>query len=326
MSLKSMSNYKLSEFLRNKAKRFYPKRILFPEYYDERILKAAEIIEREKISKCVFVADKKINGFETIIIDEVKDRVADIYSEIKKVSREESYRAIENISIFLVSLLMGGYADGMVSGATLPSRDLLRAALSMRKLYPGIIPISSCFLIEIPGSPYGSDGVFVFADCALNPDPSPQILANIANSAAKVMRYIIEREPFVAMLSYSTNGSGGEYPSIEKVRKAVSIAKEKFRDIKIDGEMQVDAALVEWVGKKKFPSSPVCGRANVLVFPDLNSGNIAYKLVERLCNAKAIGPIVSGLNPPINDLSRGCSVDDIVDVCAVTVIQSNLIK
>ena len=136
-----MSNYKLPEFLRNKVKRFYPKRILFPEYYDERILKAAEIIEREKIAKCVFVADKKINGFETIIIDEVKDRVADIYSEIKKVKRDESYKAIENISFFSVSLLMGGYADGMVSGATFPSSEVLKAVLSMRKIYPGITPV-----------------------------------------------------------------------------------------------------------------------------------------------------------------------------------------
>jgi len=321
-----MSDYKLSEFLRNKAKRFYPKKILFPEYYDERILKAAEIIEREKIAKCVFVADRKIDGFETIIIDEVKDKVADIYSEIKKVKRDESYKAIENISFFSVSLLMGGYGDGMVSGATLPSGEVLRAVLSMRKIYPGITPGSSCFLMEIPNSSYGSDGIFVFADCALNPDPSPLILANIANSAAKVMRDIIEKVPFVAILSYSTNGSGGTHPSVEKVRKAVSIAKEKFKDILIDGEMQGDAALVEWVGKKKFPNSPVCGKANVLIFPDLNSGNIAYKLVERLCSAKAIGPIVNGLNPPVNDLSRGCSVDDIIDVCAVTVIQTNLVK
>ena len=319
-----MSDYKLSKFLRNKAKKFYPERILFPEYYDERILKAAEIIEREKIAKCVFVADRKIDGFETIIIDEVKDKVADIYSEIKKVKRDESYKAIENISFFSVSLLMGGYGDGMVSGATLPSGEVLRAVLSMRKIYPGITPVSSCFLMEIPNSSYGSDGIFVFADCALNPDPSPLILANIANSAAKVMRDIIEKVPFVAILSYSTNGSGGTHPSVEKVRKAVSIAKEKFKDILIDGEMQGDAALVEWVGKKKFPNSPVCGKANVLIFPDLNSGNIAYKLVERLCSAKAIGPIVNGLNPPINDLSRGCSVDDIVDVCATTVIQANL--
>jgi phosphate acetyltransferase len=321
-----MSDYKISEFLRNKAKKFYPKRILFPEYYDERILKAAEIIEREKIAKCVFVADKKINGFETIIIDEAKDKVAEIYSEIKKVKRDESYKAIENISFFSVSLLMGGYGDGMVSGATLPSGEVLRAVLSMRKIYPGITPVSSCFLMEIPDSAYGSDGIFVFADCALNPDPSPLILANIANSAAKVMRDIIEKDPFVAILSYSTNGSGGTHPSVEKVRKAVSIAKEKFKDILIDGEMQGDAALVEWVGKKKFPDSPVCGKANVLIFPDLNSGNIAYKLVERLCNAKAIGPIVNGLNPPLNDLSRGCSVDDIVDVCAVAVIQTSLVK
>jgi len=321
-----MSDYKLSKFLRNKAKKFYPERILFPEYYDERILKAAEIIEREKIAKCVFVADRKIDGFETIIIDEVKDKVADIYSEIKKVKRDESYKAIENISFFSVSLLMGGYGDGMVSGATLPSGEVLRAVLSMRKIYPGITPVSSCFLMEIPNSSYGSDGIFVFADCALNPDPSPLILANIANSAAKVMRDIIEKVPFVAILSYSTNGSGGTHPSVEKVRKAVSIAKEKFKDILIDGEMQGDAALVEWVGKKKFPNSPVCGKANVLIFPDLNSGNIAYKLVERLCSAKAIGPIVNGLNPPVNDLSRGCSVDDIVDACAVAVIQTNLVK
>ena len=321
-----MSNYKISEFLRNKAKRFYPKRILFPEDYDERILKAAEIIEREKIAKCVFVADKKINGFETIIIDEAKDKVAEIYSEIKKVKRDESYKAIENISFFSVSLLMGGYGDEMVSGATLPSGEVIKAALSMRKIYPGIIPVSSCFLMEIPNSYYGSDGIFVFADCALNLDPSPLILANIANSAAKVMKDIVEEEPFVAILSYSTNGSGGTHPSVEKVRKAVSIAKEKFKDILIDGEMQVDAALVEWVGKKKFPDSPACGKANVLIFPDLNSGNIAYKLVERLCGTKAIGPIVNGLNPPVNDFSRGCSVDDIVDVCAVTVIQTNLVK
>lgn len=169
-----------------------------------------------------------------------------------------------------------------------------------------------------------SVGPLVFSDCAMNPEPSAAMLAQIANSAALAAEKILELKPVVAMLSFSTKGSA-DLPALVKVREAVEIVRKKFPDIVIDGELQGDAALVPWIGERKAPGSPAAGKANVLVFPDLNSGNIAYKLVERLAGAKAVGPVILGLNPPVNDLSRGCSVDDIIDLCAVCSIQTSFL-
>lgn len=211
-----------------------------------------------------------------------------------------------------------GYADGLLAGANTTTADTLKPSLYLRRLYPGIQPVTSCFFIESKLN--CEDKIFVFSDCALNPEPSPQMLAQIANSAAKAAKEILGIEPYVALLSFSTKGSA-ETPSVLKIREALNITKSKFPHLIIDGELQLDAAVIDWIGKKKAPGSEVAGKANVLIFPDLNSGNIAYKIIERFANAKAIGPIILGLNPPVNDLSRGCSVDDIIDVAAVTSIQ-----
>jgi phosphate acetyltransferase len=181
--------------------------------------------------------------------------------------------------------------------------------------------VVSCFLFEVPDKSFGENGLMVFADCGMNPDPAAPMLAQIAGAAGKTAREILGLEPRVALLSFSTKGSA-DHPSVLKVRQALEIARQKFPGLALDGELQGDAALVPWVGEKKAPGSAVAGKANVLVFPDLNSGNIAYKLVERLAGARAIGPVVLGLTPPVNDLSRGCSADDIIDMCAVTSVQA----
>ncbi|MGC8728950.1 MAG: phosphate acyltransferase [Elusimicrobiales bacterium] len=236
----------------------------------------------------------------------------------KKNIQEEAKSFISNKINFATVLVYLGYADALVAGANTSTADTLKPSLYLRKLYPGVPPVTSCFFMETKLN--GENKTFVFSDCALNPEPSPAMLAQISNSAAKAAKNILDIKPYVALLSFSTKQSANS-PSVEKVRTALEIAKSKFPDLIIDGEMQADAAIIDWIGEKKAPNSPVAGKANVLIFPDLNSGNIAYKLVERLANAKAIGPIILGLNPPVNDLSRGCSVDDIIDVTAVSSIQ-----
>jgi phosphate acetyltransferase len=239
----------------------------------------------------------------------------------KKIAPEAALPLMDKPLNLAAALLRCGRADAMVAGAAHATADVLRPALELRRLYPGIPPVVSCFLFEVPDKSFGDGGLLIFADCGMNPDPAAPMLAQIAGAAGKAAREILGLEPRVALLSFSTKGSA-EHPSVLKVRQALNIARAKFPGLAIDGELQGDAALVPWVGEKKAPGSAVAGRANVLVFPDLNSGNIAYKLVERLAGARAIGPVVLGLNPPVNDLSRGCSVDDIIDMCAVASIQA----
>ncbi|HOJ86633.1 MAG TPA: phosphate acetyltransferase [Elusimicrobiales bacterium] len=309
----------ISDFLRKKAA-LKPKRILFPESDDERIIKAAIEISNLKIAIPILLSDKKIEGLDTLDENdgEMKKRAVCFVQETKKISEEEAKSFISNKINFATVLVYLGYADALVAGANTSTADTLKPSLYLRKLYPGVPPVTSCFFMETKLN--GENKTFVFSDCALNPEPSPAMLAQISNSAAKAAKNILDIKPYVALLSFSTKQSANS-PSVEKVRTALEIAKSKFPDLIIDGEMQADAAIIDWIGEKKAPNSPVAGKANVLIFPDLNSGNIAYKLVERLANAKAIGPIILGLNPPVNDLSRGCSVDDIIDVTAVSSIQ-----
>lgn len=223
------------------------------------------------------------------------------------------------------AMLYLGKAQAMVAGSQTPTSEVLKPSLELRRLYPGIPPVTSCFIMQIKNPEYGSNGILIFADCAMNPEPSSAMLAQIAGASAKVAKQICNIEPKVAMLSFSTYGSS-EHSAAVKIKEAVEIARRKFPEFEIDGELQVDAALVPWIAEKKAAGSKVAGKANVLVFPDLNSGNIAYKLVERLADARAIGPIVLGLNPVVNDLSRGCSVEDIINICAVASIQCSLIS
>jgi phosphate acetyltransferase len=232
---------------------------------------------------------------------------------------------VENKMYLSVALLSLGYADAMVAGAVHATKDVLKPALEARKLYPGIPPVTSSFIMEIPRFSGKENVLFIFADCGLNIEPSAAVLAHIANASNSVAKEICGLDPKIAFLSFSTKGSA-QHSSIDKMKQALEITKQKFPTLKVDGELQADAAIVDWIGKAKAPESSVAGKANVLIFPDLNSGNIAYKLVERFAGAKAIGPVISGLNPPTNDLSRGCSIDDIIDSCAISSIQSNIKK
>jgi phosphate acetyltransferase len=214
-----------------------------------------------------------------------------------------------------------GDADGEVAGATGTTGDVLRAAFHTVGPAPGIKTVSSFFLMSTNTPSYGEEGVILFADCAVNPNPDPQALAEIAIATARNCKAFLAVPARVAMLSFSTKGSAS-HEDTEKVKKALEIAKAMDPELNIDGELQADAALLPAIGSKKAPGSSVAGRANVLIFPTLDAGNIAYKLVERLAGAKAIGPVIQGLAKPVNDLSRGCSIQDIVDVTAITAVQS----
>ena len=235
---------------------------------------------------------------------------------------EKALATMQDETFFGTMMMKKNAADGMVSGAIHSTADTLRPALQIIKTKPGVTTASSCFVMEIPNKAYGQDGVMIFADCAVNITPDAQQLAAIAIASAQTAKDIAEiAEPKVAMLSFSTKGSGkGEM--VDKVRQATELVKELAPELNVDGELQADAALVEKVGQLKSPGSAVAGHANVLVFPSLEAGNIGYKLVQRLAGAEAIGPVMQGLARPVNDLSRGCSVEDIVSLCALTAVQA----
>ncbi len=222
-------------------------------------------------------------------------------------------------------MIKNGDADGEVAGAMNATGDVLRPAFQFVKTLPGISVVSGAFIMILPEKKYGDDGIMIFADCAVHPNPDENQLAEIAVATAKTAKDIAGLEPRVALLSFSTKGSA-RHEMVDLVSNATQIAKSMAPELQIDGELQADAAIVESIGMKKAPGSPIGGKANVLVFPDLNSGNIAYKLVQRLANAEAIGPILQGMAAPINDLSRGCSVSDITNMIAITANQAAGIK
>jgi phosphate acetyltransferase len=218
-------------------------------------------------------------------------------------------------------MVKAGDADGMVSGAVHSTADTLRPSLQILKTAPGTKLVSAFFVMVVPNCEFGENGTFVFADCGLNQNPTPEELAAIAESSAKSFKNLVGKEPIVAMLSHSSKGSA-KHADVDKVVEATRIAKENNPELKLDGELQLDAAIVPKIGSSKAPGSDVAGKANVLIFPDLDAGNIGYKLVQRLAKAEAYGPMTQGIARPVNDLSRGCSAEDIIGVIAITAVQA----
>jgi len=303
--------------LREEAKK-NPRRIVFPESSDERVIKAVEYIQKEKIAYPILLTSDNMDIAK-------QEEFANFYYEIKKdkgVVFEEVRELMENPLYYACMMVKLGYADGFVAGAIYTSSAVIKAIINCLDVDKTINLISSCFIMVIKDCKYGENGALVYADCGVIPYPTSEQLALISISAARFTRDILGFEPRVALLSFSTKGSAsGRW--VEKVREAVEIAKSKNSGFLIDGELQADAALVEDVAKRKLSTSPVAGRANVLIFPNLDAGNICYKITQRLANARAIGPLILGTEQPCSDLSRGCDIDDIIDCTAVVVIEAN---
>ncbi|GLI50298.1 phosphotransacetylase [Tepidanaerobacter syntrophicus] len=311
------------------------KTIVLPEGSDERVISAAEIIAREKIAKVVVLAEKenleassKLESLGVQILNPKtspkSEEYANLLYELRKnkgMTLDKARELVEDPIWYGVLMVKNGDVDGMVGGAITATSDIFRPAFQIVKTAPGISVVSSAFMMIVPNCELGSAGHILFADCAINPNPDSEQLASIAISTANTWKSLMEDEPRIAMLSFSTKGSA-QNELVDKVVEATKILKQQAPDLLADGELQADAALVPQVAKLKAPDSQVAGRANVLIFPDLNAGNIGYKLVQRLAKATAIGPISQGLAAPINDLSRGCNADDIVNVVAITRLQA----
>ena len=321
--------------LKDKAKP-YKKTIVLPESEDRRTYEAAAKILKEGIANIVLVGTdedvkKHGEGLDLTGIQVVDpatsdktaayiDKLVELRSK-KGMTPEQAKEILLNQYLYYgVMMVKMGDADGMVSGACHSTADTLRPCLQILKTKPGTKLVSAFFLMEVPNCEFGENGTFVFADCGLNQDPNPEELAAIAASSAESFRSLVGAEPKVAFLSHSTKGSA-KHALVDKVVEATTIAREQNPDLKLDGEMQLDAAIVPSVGEAKAPGSEVAGHANVLIFPNLDAGNIGYKLVQRLAKAEAYGPVTQGIAAPVNDLSRGCSADDIVGVVAITAVQ-----
>lgn len=312
------------------------KTIVLPETEDVRTYEAAEAILKEGTAKLVLIGSEEevaknkgnfdISGAQ--IVDPAKSEKTESYIaklvelRQKKGMTEEQARELllTNYPYYGVMMVKMGDADGMVSGACHSTADTLRPCLQILKTKPGTKLVSAFFIMVVPDCEMGENGTFVFGDCGLNQNPSPEELAAIAISSAESFKQLVGAEPRVAMLSHSSMGSA-KHDDVTKVVEAVKIAKEEAPDLMLDGELQLDAAIVPSVGASKAPQSPVAGKANVLIFPDLDAGNIGYKLVQRLAKAEAYGPMTQGIAAPVNDLSRGCSAKDIEGVVAITAVQ-----
>lgn len=310
-------------------------RIVLPEGYEERTLKAADVALEQGLARIILIGNPDeitskssrlgLKNLERAqVVDPENHEKMDHYIEMmvelrknKGMTREEASKLIRDPLYLGVLMIKNGDADGEVSGADHATGDVLRPAFQYVKTAPGISVVSGAFIMIHPDRKFGEEGILIFADGAVHPDPTDKELAEIAVATAKTARDICGFEPRIAMLSFSTKGSA-KHAMVDKIVSAVKIAGEIAPDLMIDGELQADAALVEAIGQKKAPGSKIAGKANVLIFPNLESGNIAYKLVQRLAGAEAIGPILQGMAAPINDLSRGCSVSDIVSMIAIT--------
>lgn len=318
-------------------------KIVLPEGTEERTLHASDRLLSEEIAEIILIGNpeeiktlaqkyqlKHID--KAIIVDPLnhdkKREYTDLLYELRKnkgLTREDAEKMTEDPLYLACLMIKNGDADGEIAGAKNTTGDVLRPAFQIIKTAPGMSVVSGAFLMFTKEKSYGKDGLLVFADCAVMPNPDAKQLAEIAVATARTTQAIVGIEPKVAMLSFSTKGSAKD-PLADKVIEATRIAKEMAPDVIIDGEMQADAALVPFIGKSKAPGSPVAGNANVLVFPNLECGNISYKLVQRLGNAESVGPILQGMAAPVNDLSRGCSVEDIYKMVAICANQAIGIK
>ena len=325
-----MSSFLDSMLARAKADR---QTIVLAEGDDERTLAAAERILADDVANLVILGDAaaiQASGYDLSgadVVDprtsELRSEFADVLHELRKakgMTPEQALGLMDDVLYFGVMMVKTGRADGMVAGACHATGDVLRPSLQILRTAPGVKLVSSFFIMVVPDCDLGHEGTFLFSDCGLEIQPDAEKLAHIAVNSAKSWKTLMGVEPEVALLSHSTHGSA-KNDDAAKVVEATRIARELAPDLALDGELQLDAAIVESVGAAKAPDSPVAGHANVLVFPDLDAGNIGYKLVQRLAHAEAYGPVTQGIAAPVNDLSRGCTADDIVGVIAITCVQ-----
>ena len=313
------------------------KTIVLPESLEMRTIEATYEILKEEIANIVLIGNReeiiaKANGLDiskAIFINPASYEKMDILVEkfvelrgSKGVDAQKAKEILLNDPLYFgVLLVKCDFADGMVAGAINSTANVLRPCLQILKTAPGTKIVSTFFLMVVPDCEYGEEGIFVFSDCALNQEPSSEDLANIAKSSADSFYSFTGKEPYVAMLSHSTKGSAS-HQKVDRVTEGLKIAKENYPELRIDGELQLDAAIVPSVAVKKASESQVAGKTNVLIFPDIDAGNIGYKLVQRLAKAEAYGPITQGISKPVNDLSRGCNAKDIVGVVALTAVQA----
>ncbi len=319
-----------------------PLRIALPEATDSRMLEAARQATDEKTANVLLIGNPSeidaaaqkagvdLGGITIVDLAShpKKDEWIAEFTEKRKhkgMTEEKAAEILSDPLFFGAKMVSAGEADGMVAGAVNATGNVIRAAIQLVGIQPGIKTVSSCFMMIVPNCTYGDSGTIMYGDCGVVPDPNEAQLADIAISTAQSMEALVGVEPVVAMLSFSTAGSA-DHPLVDKVKNATKLVKERQPDLKVDGELQADAALIDAIGKRKCPESTVAGKANTLIFPDLNAGNIAYKLTERLANAEAYGPLLQGLALPVNDLSRGCSAKDIYTSIAITAVQAMAAK